>query len=112
MIILDKAITKEQLSEYAPNYFDDMVKAVADVGKNRLAIDAELHADLERILLESGSNQEDLWGFNLYPDNPDEDLIEFDSLINIRPWQDNRSRDVENEDVREKIVELVKSYIR
>ena len=87
---------------------DEMVKAVVDVKRNVLAIDAELHADLEKHLLENGSDQFDLWGINLYFDG---DLVEFDSMINIRPAQGNRSRGVENEATRQKILEVVNTWI-
>ena len=84
---------------------------MADVDKGLLAIDADLHADLERLLLENGSQQTSLWGFNLYPDETGEDFIEYDSLINIRSWQGNPSRDVLDKDVREKIAGIVNQYI-
>lgn len=111
MQILTKKISREQLKELASNTFVDMIKCVADVNRGLLAVDAELHADLESMLLENGSEQENLWGFNLYPDETGDDFIEFDSLINIRAWQGNRSRDVENESVRKQIKELVSKFV-
>lgn len=111
MIILEQQISIEQLTAISVGLFGDMVKAVADVANNKLAIDAELHSDLERLLLENGSNQEDLWGLNLYPEMKGEDFIEFDSLINIRPRLNNRSRYVESAEVRERITEIVNSFI-
>ena len=111
MIILECPISRAQLKEYAANTFGDMIKCVADVDKGLLAIDADLHADLERLLLENGSQQTSLWGFNLYPDETGEDFIEYDSLINIRSWQGNPSRDVLDKDVREKIAGIVNQYI-
>ena len=111
MIILERPISRAQLKEYAANTFGDMIKCVADVDKGLLAIDADLHADLERLLLENGSQQTSLWGFNLYPDETGEDFIEYDSLINIRSWQGNPSRDVLDKDVREKIAGIVNQYI-
>ena len=107
MQILTEKISREQLEELAANTFIDMIKCVADVEKGLLAVDAELHADLESMLLENGSELGDLWGFNLYPEETGEDFIEFDSLINIRSWQGNRSRDVENPEVREQIKSIV-----
>ena len=74
-------------------------------------MDAELHADLEKELLLQGSEQEDLWGINLYPEMNGEDFIEFDSLINIRPYQGNRSRDVQDETVRQRIIDVVNTLI-
>ena len=111
MQILRQKITREHLKTLAANTFVDMIKCVADVKQNLLAVDAELHADLESMLLENGSEQDYLWGFNLYPDEIGDDFIEFDSLINIRSWQGNRSRDVEDENVREQIREIVSKYI-
>ena len=111
MQILRQKITREHLKTLAANTFVDMIKCVADVKQNLLAVDAELHADLESMLLENGSEQGCLWGFNLYPDGTGDDFIEFDSLINIRSWQGNRSRDVEDESVRQQIREIVSKYI-
>lgn len=112
MEIFDKPINKSQLIEMQEHYFGDMVKGVVDVEKGLLALDAELHADLEHVLLEQGSLQENLWGINLYPEMEDEDFLEFDSLINIRPSQGNRSRGVEDENIRKKIADLVNSLIK
>ena len=111
MQILREKITREHLKTLADNTFVDMIKCVADVKQGLLAVDAELHSDLESMLLENGSEQDYLWGFNLYPDETGDDFIEFDSLINIRSWQGNRSRDVEDENVREQIREIVSNYI-
>lgn len=111
MIILTNPISRAELKEYAANTFGDMIKCVADVDKELLAIDADLHADLERMLLEDGSQQASLWGFNLYPDECGEDFIEYDSLINIRSWQGNPSRDVLDRKVRDKIVNIVDKFI-
>ncbi len=111
MIILEKPVTRAELIELAENFYGDMVKGVVDVDKELLALDAELHSDLEGLLLGEGSLQEALWGINLYPEAEDEDFLEFDSLINIRPRQGNRSRYVENEEIREKIRIIVNKYM-
>ena len=111
MQILRQPITRQELKELAQNTFGDMIKGVADVKRHILAIDAELHADLERLLLEEGSAQEDLWGFNLWVEEKGEDFIEFDSLINIRAWQGNTSRNVSNPEVREAIKSIVEKFI-
>ena len=111
MQILQQPITLSELKALAQNTFGDMVKCVADVKLNLLAIDADLHADLERMLLEHGSAQEDLWGFNLWVDEDGDDFFEFDSLINIRSWQGNPSRDVVDPQVRESIKAIVGQFI-
>ncbi len=91
--------------------FGDFVKAVVDVERGLMAIGGELHADEEALLLQDGSRQEDLWGINLYPELPPAELIEFDSMINVRPLQSNRSRGVEDASVRRRIQEIVERLV-
>lgn len=104
-------ITREELSQMALNMFGGMVKGVVDLEKGIMAVDAEMHADEEAALLEAGSRQEALWGINFYPEQKGEAFLEFDSMINVRPRQGNRSRNVESEEVREKIREVIKKLV-
>ncbi len=104
-------MTRSELQEAAEETFGDLVKAVVDVRRGIMAIGGELHADEEALLLEEGSNQHDLWGINLYPSLHGESMIEFDSMINVRPSQGNRSRTVEDSATRSKIVDLVQRLI-
>lgn len=106
------SITLGELEEMSQNMYDELVKAVVDVERRILVVDAGLHADEEQYLLERGSIQDDLWGINLYPDSfGEEDFIEFDSMINIRPAQGNRSRSVEDESIQETIREIVAEVV-
>lgn len=112
MQILNAPIKKSSLKDCQNKIGDFAVKAVVDVKRQLLAIDAEMHADLEQFLLENGSDQYDLWGINLYFNESDlDDFIEYDSLINIRPSQHNRSRGVDSPDIRKKIVGVVSKWI-
>jgi len=94
------------------------VKAVVDINKGIMVVDADLHADQVMFLLkEQGSEQEDLWGIDLYPiieikKWAKDDWIHFDSMINIRPSQKNRSRYVEDPNIRARIVEVVKKLVK
>ena len=94
----------------AKKMFGNMVKAVVDIEKGVIALDGELHADEEALLLEKGSKQKNLWGINLYSDLK-EDWIEFDSIINIRPSMGNKSRSVDDEKIRKKILSIVDKLI-
>jgi hypothetical protein len=102
-------IKKEDLKEYM-SYFKTVIKAVVDTRRGIIALDAQLHADLERLLIDDGSFQEDLWGVNLYPFK-DEDFIEYNALINIRPHQNNFSMEIENEELKEKIKKIIDKLI-
>jgi len=111
MEIITEAISLAQLREMAVRRFGEMVKAVVDVEQAVMAVDAELHADEEEALLERGSEQAHLWGINLYPDIVGESWIEFDSMINLRPSQGNRSRGVDDSVTRQRIVEIVSRLV-
>lgn len=112
MKIIAEAITKNELAELAKERFGDMVKAVVDIARGIAAVGGELHADEEALLLENGSQQKDLWGINIYPDKSGDEWMEFDSMINIRPSQGNRSRNVEDAAIRTKIIEVVNKLVR
>lgn len=111
MKIIAEKLTPNELKQMASDRFGNLVKAVVDVERELVAVDAELHSDLEALLLEDGSEQKSLWGINLYPDMQGDDFIEFDSMINMRPSQGNSSRGVENEAMRQRIILIVAKRI-
>jgi len=109
--IVDTPISLADIKTMAVDRFGNLLKAVVDIERGLMAVDGELHSDEEALLLENGSRQEDLWGINIYPELTGADRIEFDSVINIRPSQGNRSRGVDNQTLREKIVRIVAGLI-
>jgi len=109
--IVRQRLTRPELVAMAQARFGDMVKAVVDVSRGVMAVNSELHSDEEALLLEDGSRQADLWGINLYPNESGPQWIEFDSMINVRPSQNNRSRDVEDESIREEIRRVVSALV-
>jgi hypothetical protein len=113
MRIVDKKnrVRLGELQKMATDTFGDLVKAVVDVKLAIMAIDAELHADEEALLIDNGSDQNDLWRINLYPEIEGADFIEFDSMINLRPSIGNRSRGVEDPEVRDHIREIVADLV-
>lgn len=113
MKILDTPISKVDLIKNSTNFIEEnAIKAAVDIKKEIMAVDSPMHYDCEQLLLENGSDQKDIWGINLYLDSDNlDDLVEFDSMINIRPADDNRSRTVENPDTRAKIKEVVSKWL-
>ncbi|PIV22864.1 MAG: hypothetical protein COZ69_08095 [Deltaproteobacteria bacterium CG_4_8_14_3_um_filter_45_9] len=112
MKMVEEAIDIKELIKIGEEGFGDLVKGVVDIEKETMAIGGELHADEEAILLSSGSKQENLWGINLYPQKKDEEFIEFDSVINLKPSQGNRSRGIENPQIQKRIKEIVERLIK
>lgn len=104
-------IGKQELRQMAASMFGNLVKAVVDVEKSIMAVGGELHADEETFLLDKGSKQEDLWGINLYPDKPDKEWIEFDSVINLKPAFGNKSRGIDDPKIREKIITVISQLV-
>lgn len=112
MQVISSPITIFTLETIAKAKFGNLVKAVVDIERGVVAIDADLHADEEAALLSSGSKQENLWGINLYPEFfGKDDFIEFDSMINLRPSLPNKTRGVDDAETRKKIVEIVNKLI-
>lgn len=91
--------------------FGDMVKASVDIARGVMAIGGELHSDEEALLLEDGARQADVWGINIYPDEPQDAWIEFDSMINVRPSQGNRTRGVDEPSIQAAIRRVVDALI-
>lgn len=110
-IIKDK-ITLSELNEMTKNMFDNLVKVVVDIDQKIMAVDAPMHSDEEAELIKNGSKQDNLWGINLYPKKYDEDFVEFDSMINIKPNQGNRSRGVDELKIRKIIIQIVNELVK
>jgi hypothetical protein len=104
-------IKLDELAKMADDMFGDLVKAVVDVARNVMVVDAELHSDEEALLIAHGSDQTDLWGINLYPGLEGDDFVEFDSMINLRPSRSNRSRGVEDPAIRQQILRIVNDLV-
>ena len=111
MKLVDKKISLDELKKMSARIFGGLVKAVVDVKKEIMAVDASMHADEESFLLQNGSQQDDLWGINLYPNIKGNDFIECDSMINVRPNLNNLSRNIKDEKLRDKIITIVNKLI-
>ena len=110
--IVSERLMRSELVKIASDQFGDMVKAVVDVERGIMALGGELHSDEEALLLDDGSSQRNLWGINLYPSAADADWIEYDSMINVRPSQGNRTRGVEDSALRVRIRQIVEELVK
>ncbi len=96
--------TRKKIAEDLKGY----IKVVVDIRRKILAAGGEKHVDGERLLLEDGSLQEDLWGAGLDLETGE---MDFDSLINLRPMQ-NRSREILDEEIRKKVATVIESLLK
>ncbi len=106
IVIAERKLEASELARLVHLFFVDMVKYVVDVERRIAAVGGQLHADAEQLLLEDGSRQADLWGANYYPGKGVSDCIEYTALINIRPAQGNRSMEIADTSVRDRVREI------
>jgi hypothetical protein len=111
VIVRSGRLHPAELRRLVDENFEDMVKYVVDVERGIAAVGGEMHADGEQALLEDGSRQADLWGANYYPGRGPAECIEYTSLINIRPAVGNRSMEIQDPGVRERVRELTLALI-
>jgi len=105
--LLKRPATLAQIQEMLQEY-ESMIKIVVDIRRRCLSGGGEMHADCETALLEDGSEQDDLWGANWYPD---EQRIAFESLINIRPRLGNRNIVIQDENLRKQIESVTREIL-
>jgi len=105
--LLRERATPHQIQEMLSRY-EKMIKIVVDIRGKVLAGGGEMDADCETVLLEDGSEQDDLWGANWWPNNQ---RIEFESLINIRPRLNNRSVILQSEELRQPVETITRQIL-
>jgi hypothetical protein len=105
-------ITVAELQEMSEKMYGAIVKADVDVAKRIVILDMTMHVDGEEYLLEHGSLQKDIWGINLHPDKfGTDEFVEFESMINLKPGQGNRSRGVDDEVTRKQIIDIINGVV-
>lgn len=105
--VIDKPATNNKLQEILAE-FAGYIKIVVDVEREILAGGCQLHVDCEQELLLQGSKQENLWGGGVDLANKQ---IEFNSLTNIKPKQDNPSQEILDKEIRQKFENIVRRLI-
>lgn len=111
-IVRDK-ISLAELKELAHEMYGDLIKAVVDIEQGIMGVGGELHVDIQSILIEqAGSKGDKTWGINLYVDKADEDFIEFDSMINLKPSLNNKSRGIEDAKIQNEIRNVVNKIVK
>jgi hypothetical protein len=99
--------TKQQVDEMLEE-LEDSIKVVVDIRRGILAGGGELHSDCEEKLLDDGSRREDIWGAGW---EPDLQQITYDSMINIRPGQNNFSRMITDPAIRDRVQEIIRQLL-
>ena len=109
--ILQQKISRIELAEIASEGYGSVVKMAVDIKKEKIALGGEFHSDCEAVLVENGSEPVNIWGANIYLDRPEKERLEFIALINIRPVFNNRSMEIQDIALKEKIQQIVDKFI-
>lgn len=109
--IIKNPISEKDLLEIAKDFYTDMIKGVVDIEREILAMGGEYHIDANTVLIENGSKQENIWGFNWYFNKASDERIEYVSLINIRPAQGNRAMEVQDAFLRDNMKIIIFKYL-
>ena len=100
--------SKEEI-EKLKEQFDVYIKTVIDIKKKTCSAGCDRHFDSEKILLDQGSQQEDLWGGGIDLETM---VIDCNSMINIRPTQNNTSNEIQDATIRENFERLTKFFFK
>ena len=107
LLVISGKATGDEIKKMAED-FDGYIKVVVDIEKGILAGGGERHFDGGQKLIEEGSRQADLWGGGVDLETKE---IDYNSIINLRPHQDNPSRDILSKKIRSKIDKIVKGLL-
>ncbi len=111
IIILDHKITLEEVKKIADFWYGTMIKGAVDIERGRVALGGDYHIEDSELLTSTGSKFEDIWGFNIRFEENSDGVLEFDSMVNIKPNFGNRSRGIHNDGVIKKAKEIIYKII-
>jgi len=111
IVIVEHKISKSELKKLAEVFYKSMIKGVVDIKREIIAFGGEYHIDANTILIDNGSSQSDLWGFNIIFEKAKDEWIEYISLINIRPQAGNLTMEIQDTKTREIMKNIINSKI-
>ena len=109
--ILDKKISINEVKKLADIWYGTMIKGAVDIEGGRVALGGDYHIEDSELLTSTGSKFEDIWGFNIRFEENLDGVLEFDSMVNIKPNFGNRSRNIGNEEIIKKATEIILRFI-
>jgi hypothetical protein len=112
--IVRDQISLDQLREIAKEFYGFMIKGVVDIEEEIAAFGGEYHMDANLFLIDKGSKQPNIWGFNVYfhKKKGEEGWLEYTSLINIRPTEGNVTMEIADPLLKNKINSILQKIIK
>jgi hypothetical protein len=107
ILVIRERATKEQLDEMLKTW-GVFIKLAVDIDREILAGGSQLHYECEEVLLKDGSRQKDIWGADWFPYTQE---VGFESIINIRPSQNNRTMEIQSPEIRERVALITRRLL-
>ena len=108
--ILNEKTTANDLKKFAENWYPNFLKGCVDLENRKVAVGGEYHIESAQILVNDGGKGQNIWGFNIrYLEN--ENIIEFDSMVNIKP-KINNGRVITDDNLKEEVNKLILEFIQ
>lgn len=110
--IVGDDIKLEEAKEIGKEFYDDMVKGAIDIKLGIVVIGGEYHIDASNVLVQNGSKQSDIWGFNIVFTKDGKYFLEYTAMINIKPVLGNRDMEIQDQEIKDKILEVVSGKLK
>ena len=108
IVTKSKPFTKGEI-ERTKELFGIYIKTVIDIKRGVCSAGADRHFESEKILLDDGSEQSDLWGGGVDIETM---IIDGNSFINIRPKDKNSSNEIQDKNLRNRFEKLSKYFFK
>ncbi len=99
IIILSEKMPMDEVRSFARHWYEGLIKGTVDVERRLVALGGEYHIESCDILVQDGSKHGNVWGFNIRFEEDQNGILEFDSMVNIKPSIGNKSRAILDEEV-------------
>jgi hypothetical protein len=107
ILIIREPATSEEIDEMLKTW-EVFIKIAVDIERKVIAGGGVRHYECEQELLKDGSRQRDIWGADWSPSTQE---IVFESIINIRPSQNNRSMVIRSPEIRERVTQITQQLL-
>ena len=111
IIILKEKLSIEKVKELADFWYGTIIKGAVDIEGGRVALGGDYHIEDSELLTNTGSKFEDIWGFNIRFEEKPDGILEFDSMVNIKPNLGNRSRNINDPKIIKKGIDIIYKFI-
>lgn len=104
-------MTMDEVRKLAEAWYGTMIKGTVDTELEKVALGGDYHIESCEMLVRNGSKHENVWGFNIrFEENPD-GVLEFHSMVNLKPAVGNKKQTIENQAIADRCEDIIRQWI-